>query len=140
MINTTNLKDVYLLIAKCEEQGYWDTSGYCHWSKPAFYSEDKFELNDEQSLIDSIAKFISDYPNGEYEIYIVKEIDWYDNEEQKEYLSKIHEKAKDLSEKIIAEAELLEQELRILERIRAEQDAINKDLKKLEELKKKYET
>lgn len=139
MIETKNLKDVYLLIARCEEDGYWDTSGYCHWSKPAFYSESKFELDDEESLIDSIAKFMSDYPRGEYELYIVKEIDWYDNEEQKEYFSKIHRKARDLSEKIKEEAELRKKELQTLERKRAEQDTISRDLKKLEELKRKYE-
>ena len=138
-MNLDNVKNVYLLIMNCKEDGYWDTSGYCHWSTPAFYSECKFELDDEESLIKSIASFISEYPKGDHEIYIVKDFDWYDNEEQKDYLNNINQKASELAKQITKEKEQKEKLKRLKEREKAHNEQVERDLKKLQELKEEYE-
>ena len=39
----------YLLVTHCDEDGYWDTSGYCHWKQYEFFNESEFELDDKSN-------------------------------------------------------------------------------------------
>lgn len=143
------MKLKYLLIMHCGEQGYWDTSGYCHWSKPAFYKTEQFELNQKEGLIKCLAEFIEQYPQGEYEIHLVhpyKDWDyddyteWKDNcEEQESQITSIEEDALLMSKKIAEQKKIEERE-----KVRKEKDIAierekQRELKLLAQLKEKYE-
>ena len=66
------MKVKYLLAMDCDEQGYRDTSGYCHRCKNAFHRREEFDLDDEEGLTKAIACFIEEYPQGDYEIYVIQ--------------------------------------------------------------------
>jgi hypothetical protein len=138
-MNLENVPEQYLLVVSCEEDGYWDTSGYCHWSKPAVHLESTFDLNDEEDLIKAIGCFKEEYPNGDYEIYVVKNFDCYEHEEQKEYLLQLCYKGEDLAKEIAKEKIRLEKEKKDKELVRQQEAQKERDLKLLNELKEKYE-
>ena len=66
----------YLLVKFAARDGYWDTSGYCHWSKEEYFRETEFDLDDEQGIIDSIGEFRSEYPRGEIYLYKIENTEW----------------------------------------------------------------
>lgn len=134
-----NIPNRYLLVMSCKKDGYWDTSGYCYWSKPAYHNESTFELNEEEELVKAIGCFKEEYPNGDYEIYVVKNFDRYDHEEQREYLRQLGYKGEELA-KVIAE----ENRKKELEKKKAEKEALEErfkqeELEQLKKLKEKYE-
>jgi len=80
----------------CGEQGYWDTSGQCRWSRPAFHNTEQFDLDQSDNLVKSLACFIEEYPPGEYEIYLIHPCsDWAysdgDWETEKQFQDKVNE-------------------------------------------------
>lgn len=141
------MKVKYLLAMDCDEQGYWDNSGYCHWGKTAFHNREEFDFDDEEGLTKAIACFIEEYPQGNYEIYVIQSYrewseDEFESEQDDEHESKIAnigQKAKSLAQKIKEEKRLKEKEEEN-KRIIAESKRIKEqDLKKLQELRAKYE-
>ena len=96
-----NMKLKYLLTMYCEEQGYWDTSGYCHWREKAFHNREEFDLDDEEGLIKAIASFVEEYPKGEYEIYVIQP-----DEEHENKMANIRKESINLAEKIKQEKRL----------------------------------
>ena len=66
----------YLLIKSANSDGYWDTSGHCHWHRKEHYEEIKFDLDEEEAIINSIGRFMSEYPNGEVSLYKIEDIEW----------------------------------------------------------------
>ena len=141
------MKLKYLLIMHCQEQGYWDTSGYCHWSIPAFYNTEQFDLDQEQDLIQCLATFIEKYPPGEHEIHLVhpyKHWSYDDDEweaEQQTYdkILNIECEAMALSKKIAEQKKIKEKEKAQKEKDTAIQQEKEKELKLLAKLKEKYE-
>jgi len=138
-LDLENIPEQYLLVASCKKDGYWDTSGYCHWSKPAVYLESTFNLNDEEGLIKAIGCFKEEYPNGDYEIYVVKNFDWYDHEEQREYIRQLGYKGEGLAKEISKEKLMLEKEKEDKKLAIEKEAQRERDLKLLNELKEKYE-
>lgn len=141
------MKVKYLLAMDCDEQGYWDTSGYCHWRKNAYHRREEFDFDDEEGLTKAIACFIEEYPQGDYEIYVIQSYrEWNEDkfeleqdDEHERKIANIGQKAKSLAQKIKEEKRLKEKEEEN-KRIIAESKRIKEqDLKKLEELKAKYE-
>lgn len=49
---------------------------YGTWGNPAVFYEEKYELEDEESLIKSIGYFKEDRPNGNVSIYVIEDIEW----------------------------------------------------------------
>lgn len=141
------MKTKYLLTMYCEEQGYWDTSGYCHWRKNAFHSHEEFDLDDEEGLIKAIAFFVEEYPNGKYEIYIIEsrkywdedEFMWFQDEEHENKMANIRKESINLVEKIKQEKKAKEIEARN-KKLQEEKEAEKqRELKLLAELKAKHE-
>ena len=143
-----DMKLKYLLIMLCQEQGYWDTSGYCHWSKLAFYNTEQFDLNKEEDLIKCLACFIEEYPLGEYEIHLVHPYkDWNYDEDELEVGEKIHNKilnieceAIALSRKIAEQKELDKKAKIQKQRIDDAEQKKQEELKLLAQLKAKHES
>ena len=130
-----------------DEQGYWDNSGSCHWHKKAYHERTEFDLDDEEGLIKGIACFIEEYPQGEYEIYVIQSrndwnddtLEWEQDIEHENKIANIGQRAKSLAQKIKEEKRLkhLEEKKKQVEK---ERETIRQqELKKLEELKAKYE-
>lgn len=132
----------------CQEQGYWDTSGYCHWSIPAFYNTEQFDLDQEQDLIQRLATFIEKYPQGEHEIHLIHpykdynydDDEWEINEQTHDKILDIECEAMDLSKKI-AEQKKIEEKEKLKKKIatEAEQEK-QRELKLLAQLKAKHES
>lgn len=142
------MKLKYLLITRCEEQGYWDTSGHCHWSIPAFYNTEQFDLDQSDSLVKSLAEFIEKYPPGEYEIYVIKPYREYNyDDDEWEVEKESHDKILDIEceaialSKKIAEQKKIEEKEKLKKRmiIDAEQEK-QRELKLLAQLKAKHES
>jgi len=141
------MKLKYLLTMHCEEQGYWDTSGYCHWRKNAFHSHEEFDLDDEEGLIKAIAYFAEEYPNGEYEIYIIEsrkywdedEFMWFQDEEHENKMANIRKESINLAEKIKQEKNAKEIEARNKTLQEEKEAEKQRELKLLAELKAKHE-
>lgn len=131
----------------CDEQGYWDTSGYCHWRKKAYHRREEFDFDDEEGLTKAIACFIEEYPQGDYEIYVIQSYrewneDKFELEQDDEHESKIaniRQKAISLAQKIKEEKRLKEIEEKNKQKAKEQERIKQQDLKKLEELKAKYE-
>lgn len=127
----------YLLTSFCPQDGYWDTSGYCHWSKDAQFYQESFDLDDEDGLAKALADLKHDH--AEYSISIVKNLDWHDDEQIVEHISNIEERADEMvvrreeDEKIEAAKKKKKELEERREKLR------QKELSQLEELKKKYE-
>ena len=141
------MKLKYLLVMDCDEQGYWDTSGYCHSYPKSYHRRTEFDLDDEEGLIKGIACFIEEYPQGEYEIYFIEshrnwnddEFEWETDYAREDTIANIGQKAISLAKKITEEKRLkhLEEKNKQVEK---ERETIRQqELKKLEELKAKYE-
>jgi len=109
-MNLENIPDQYLLTMFCEDDTYFENGGYCRYYTPSYFRSEIFNLDDEESLVKAIADFKSESPSGDYEIYIVKNFDWYDHEEQREYLRQLGYKGEDLAKEISKEKELREKE------------------------------
>lgn len=125
----------------CDEQGYWDTSGYCHWSKKAYHRREEFDLDDEEGLTKAIACFIEEYPQGEYEIYVIQSYrEWNKQDDEHESkIANIGQKAISLAQKIKEEKRLKEIEEKNKQKAKEQERIKQQELKKLEELKAKYE-
>jgi hypothetical protein len=141
------MKTKYLLTMHCKEQGYWDTSGYCHWKKSAYHNHEEFDLDDEEGLIKAIACFRAEYPKGEYEIYIIEsrkywdedEFMWCQDEEHENKMANIRKESINLAEKIKQEKKAKEIEARNKQMIKDQEFIKQKELKLLAELKAKHE-
>lgn len=141
------MKLKYLLTMHCEEQGYWDTTGHCHWRKNAYHSHEEFGLDDEERLIKAIACFRAEYPKGEYEVYFIQsyqewcedEWEWISDAEHENKMNEIMQKSFNLTEKIKEEKRAKE----IAEKkARQEKEAARvkeQELEALRKLKEKYE-
>jgi hypothetical protein len=139
-MNLENVPEQYLLVMHCDKQGYWDTSGYCHWSKPALHRKSTFNLDDEEGLIKAIGCFKEEYPNGDYEIYVIKNFDWYDHKEQREYLRQLGDKGEDLAKVISKERRIKEEEKQRNDLLITKEYEKQKELDQLRKLKEKYES
>lgn len=139
MNNLENILNKYLLVMSCKKDGYWDTSGYCHWSKPAYHNTATFELSDEEGLVKAIGHFKEEYPKGDYEIYVTKNFDWYDHKEQREYLNQLGYKGESLAKEIAKEKHLKEAEKKKRQIEIDNEKLIQKELEQLKKLKEKYE-
>lgn len=134
----------------CGEQGYWDTSGYCRWSIPAFYNTEEFDLDQEQDLIQRLATFIEKYPPGEYEIHLIHPykdwdyddyMEWKDSngEEKTNKIASIEQEAFLMSKKIAEQKKIEEKEKAQKEKAAAIEQEKQRELKLLAELKAKHE-
>jgi hypothetical protein len=141
------MKTKYLLAMHCEEQGYWDTSGHCHWREKAYHSHEEFGLDDEEGLIKAIAWFRAEYPKGEYEVYVIQsyrewcedEWEWIRDEEHENKINEIMQKSFNLTEKIKEEKRAKEIEAKN-KKLQEEKEAQKqRELKLLVELKAKHE-
>lgn len=133
----------YLLIASCKEDGYWDTSGHCHWRKPAFDYSEEFEKNEEgeKYLTEDLADILHKHPKCDHKIYVILDYETYEdtyNEECKQI------------ETIESDAKLLARELQDKDFLKAAEEVKlrrenmlaeeeRKDLAILKQLKEKYE-
>ena len=124
----------------------WDRR-YDQWETASYHSREEFDLDDEEGLTKAIACFIEEYPQGEYEIYIICDyMGWYDGNPEWETGQAYEEKidciktdAFKISREIAEEKtrKMIEEENK---RIIAESKRIKEqDLKKLQELRAKYE-
>ena len=118
--------------------GYWDTSGYCHWSKNAQHNELEFELSEEESLKKAIAQFLFDNPSGEYSIYKIKEIDYYS--EEQDLINNLGTEARKLALKLEIDHNIKEKAAKKLQQQESLERQKRLDLEKLQELKEKYES
>lgn len=131
----------------CDEEGYWDNSGCCHWHKNAFHNREEFDLDDEEGLIKGIACFIEEYPKGDYEIYVIQsyrewnedEFEWGQDNEHEKKMADIGQKAISLAQKIKEEKRLKEIEEKKKQKAKEQESLKRIELQKLEELKAKYE-
>jgi len=141
------MKTKYLLTMHCKEQGYWDTSGYCHWREKAYHSHEEFGLDDEEGLIKAIAWFRAEYPKGEYEVYVIQsyrewcedEWEWIRDEEHENKINEIMQKSFNLTEKI--KQEKIAKEI-AEKKAKQEKEAARvkeQELEALRKLKEKYE-
>lgn len=101
----------YLLYLYCTRQGYWDTFGYCHWSEDAFSEVNTFKLDNQKGLCDKLAWFKDQYPNGEYEIHIIKDVSsWdYECEDCSDHISSLIEASDDIKNQIRVERGIKEE-------------------------------
>lgn len=121
----------YLLITYCNEDGYWDTSGHCHWSTPSIVQESEFELDNTEDLIRSIASFKFQYPNGQVSLYKIEEISWDDSNDIIKLADPIIERFE--AEEIIAKKEKFKKDKEA-----AEQRYKALELEQLRKLQEKY--
>jgi hypothetical protein len=141
------MKTKYLLTMHCQEQGYWDTSGYCHWRKNAFHSHEEFDLDDEEGLIKAIASFAEEYPEGEYEVYVIQsyrewcedEWEWTQDEEHENKMNEIMQKSFNLTEKIKEEKRAKEIAEKKAKQEKEAARVKEQELEALRKLKEKYE-
>ena len=140
------MKLKYLLTTRCDEQGYWDTSGHCHWNKSAHHVNSEFDIDDEESLINAIAYFVEEYPSGEYDIYVIQSYREWDQDEFEYIQDDAHEqkmydiknKAVEKSKKIAEQKYLQYIEKQKLDREKEKAQQRERELKQLEELRAKY--
>lgn len=64
----------YLLVM--HDNGKLADERYGTWGTSAVFYQEKYELEDEESLIKSIGYFKEDRPNGDVSIHIIEEIEW----------------------------------------------------------------
>jgi hypothetical protein len=123
----------YLLILNVNEEGYWDTSGYCEWRKPARHATQEFTFDDDgrDRLIQTAGRFIHERPKGTYFIYIIDPSMELDKEHE---LIKEYRLGLDLEEK----KKLAEKQRQVKET--ENRKAVERDLKLLAELKARYES
>lgn len=140
------MKLKYLLTMDCDERGYWDT-GYCHSYPKSYHERGEFDLDDEEGLIKGIACFIEEYPQGEYEIYIICDyMGWYDGNPEwetgqayEEKIDRIKTDAFKISKEIAEQKRLKQIEEENKQKAKEQERIKQQELKKLEELKAKYE-
>lgn len=121
----------YLIVMHCDEDGYWDTSGHCHWSKPEFFRESEFDLDEKEDLIKAIANFKFEYPKGDVSVYKIEKMTW---DESNDIIKEADPLIKDLC---------LEKEREDRRRVAiAQEDAAKRqkayDLEQLRKLQEKY--
>jgi hypothetical protein len=141
------MKLKYLLTMRCDETGYWDTSGYCHWSKDSYHVNSEFDIDDEESLINAIAYFVEEYPSGEYDIYVIRsyrewdqdEFEWIQDDAHEQKMYDIQNKAVEKSKKIAEQKHLQHIEKQKLDREKEKDQQRERELKQLETLKAKYQ-
>ncbi len=115
----------------CAQEGYWDTSGYCHWKKEAVFRESEFDLDNEEGLIKTIANFKFEYPRGDISLYKILDISWDDSND-------IIKKADPLIKQLEIEEEKAEKEKARKEKEASAQKAKDRDLEQLRKLQEKY--
>jgi hypothetical protein len=126
----------YLLILQADQTGYWDTSGYCHWSKGPYFSKQTWELDNIDGIIEDIGKFKSEYPDGDVYLYKVEECDYWEKDKDiSSILDAGEDKAKELT--IKRDEEKRQEKLKIAE-LEAERRKA-RELVELERLKSLYE-
>lgn len=137
----------YLLTMHCEEDGYWDTSGHCHWHRPYFCQNKQFDLNNTDDLIQTLGRFIESYPGGQYKIYLIQCYEWW-NEDEFQYerdevysqkINSIEQQAIKLSKKINEDKKVKKIELDKAKAAQAKAEEKKRELELLEKLKEKYE-
>lgn len=142
------MKLAYLLTMYCEEDGYWDTSGHCHWRRKHFCENKEFDLNDTDDLIQTLGQFIESYPEGQYKIYLIQCLEWW-NEDEFQYerdevysqkINSIEQQAIKLSEKINEDKKVKKIELDKAKAAQAKAEEKKRELELLEKLKEKYES
>ena len=121
----------YLVIMTCAQEGYWDTSGYCHWKKEAVFIELEFDLDDEEGLIKAIGYFKFQNPKGDVSLYKILDMSWDDSND-------IIKKADPLIKQLEIEEEKAEKEKTKKEKELSDQKARARDLEQLKNLKEKY--
>lgn len=125
----------YLLILQADQTGYWDTSGYCHWSKGPYFFIQTWELDSTDGIIQDIGRFKSEYPNGDVHLYKVEYNYWENDKDISSILDAGEDKAKEFTLKKAEEKK--QKELKISE-LEAERKRA-RELVELERLKGLYE-
>lgn len=126
----------YLLIKSADSDGYWDTSGHCHWHRKEHYEEIKFDLDEEEAIINSIGRFMSEYPNGEVSLYKIEDIE-YDTKEY-DHLQDIISYGKNRSKLITAEKEKKKKQKEAEEIAISKKREEERELAQLKKLQEKY--
>jgi hypothetical protein len=106
-------------------------------------------MNEEESLIQAIASFIEEYPQGDYEIYVIQSCNYWSEDEdpdeqekdnkQTQRIADIVDKSIKLSKEIAERKRLEEKEARKKKRQAEEERDKQRELKLLAELKAKHE-
>ena len=125
----------YLLILQVDQTGYWDTSGYCHWSKGPYFSIQTWEIDDIDGITKDIGKFKSEYPDGNVFLYKVEYDYWEKDKDISSILDAGEDKALNITIKKAEEKK--QKELKIAE-LEAEKKRA-RELVELERLKGLYE-
>lgn len=115
----------------CAQEGYWDTSGYCHWKKEAVFRESEFDLDNEEGLTKAIANFKFENPKGDVSVYKIEEMTWDDSND-------IIKKSDPLIKQLEIEEEIAEKEKARKEKEASAQRAKTYELEQLRKLQEKY--
>jgi hypothetical protein len=139
------MKTKYLLTMYSESER-WNRC-YAQWETDKYHNHEEFDLDDEEGLIKAIAYFAEEYPNGEYEIYIIEsrkywdedEFMWFQDEEHENKMANIRKESINLVEKIKQEKKAKEIEARNKTLQEEKEAEKQRELKLLAELKAKHE-
>lgn len=124
------MKERYLLVLYQEYDDYWDTSGVRRWHVNSYFREEEFALDEEKELVNAIATFKANYPDGEVNIYKIIQSTYDFSHLVKDGLHEA-EKIKQLKEQEKKQKELAQKI--------ADQKAYEaRELKELQRLKEKY--
>ncbi len=132
----------YLLVAFCKADGYWDTSGYCHWSKKAYFFKEEYAISYINNLIKDLANFIYEYPNGDFDIYKIEPTGelWGDNlPEDNGLVENLINSARQMAVELKKAKEIADEEKERIEQEKEKERVKNLELKMLAELKAKHE-
>ena len=131
-----------LVVMDCPRDGYWDTSGHCHWEKPAIHRVEEFGEcvwdDDEEAwkarAVREIAEFLLERPKGTVDVYRLHDTDDGDDIGM-ELLNSAHtvKRAKEEAEAIEAKRKADE------ERARKAEEKKKQELAMLKHLKGKYD-
>jgi hypothetical protein len=143
--NLNNMKTKYLLTMYSESER-WNRC-YAQWETEKYHDREEFDLDDEEGLIKAIACFRAEYPEGEYEVYVIQsyrewcvdEWEWTRDEEHENKMASIRKESINLAEKIKQEKKAKEIEARNKTLQEEKEAEKQKELKLLAELKAKHE-
>lgn len=122
-----NKNERYLLVLYQEYDDHWDTSGVRRWHVNSYFREEEFAIDEEKELINAIAIFKADYPDGEVNIYKITQSTYdfsklikageYEAEKIKQ-LKEQEKRQKDLAQKIADQKAYEARELQELQRLK----------------------
>lgn len=128
----------YLVIMTCAQEGYWDTSGYCHWKKEAVFRESEFDLDDEEGLTKAIGHFKFQNPNGDVSIYKIEKADWGSEDPFYQKTLELLDKSEDKALQYKIADDLAQKEKAKAKRLAEDEQAKAYELEQLRKLQEKY--